>query len=58
MYDLGLRSLVLIIVTDNKEFIMKDLKDIFGSELVLCTLKIIHVNYDNFFSLKGIEFLD
>jgi hypothetical protein len=52
MYDLGLRSLVLVIVTDNKEFFMKDLKDTFGQELVLCTLKIIHVNYDDFFSFK------
>jgi hypothetical protein len=56
MYDLGFRSLVLVIVTDNKNFIVKDLNDTFGPELVLCTLKIVHVNYNNFFSLKGIEF--
>jgi hypothetical protein len=56
MYDIGLRNLVLVIITDKKEIIVKDINDTFGPKLNLCTLKIILINYNNFFSLKGIEY--
>ena len=56
MNDLGLRSIVLVFVTDDKRFFVNDLKEIFGQEAVLCTLKLMHINYDDFFSLSSIEY--
>jgi hypothetical protein len=58
MYDLGLRSMVLILVTDEDDigFKINEFKESFGTEDAICSLKVIFVNYNNFFSLNGIEY--